>query len=54
MIRELVDRIANDCLKVSGEANASPGAGANDIGVPENEMKELEASRGCNCKNLHL
>lgn len=43
-IRQLVDRIAKDCLKVSGEANASLGAGANAIAVPESEMKELLGS----------
>lgn len=43
-IRELVDRIAKDCIEVSGEANASLGAGANAIAVPESEMKELLGS----------
>jgi hypothetical protein len=43
-IRELVDRIAKDCTKVSGEANASLGAGANAIAIPETEMKELLGS----------
>jgi hypothetical protein len=43
-IRQLVDRIAKDCLEVSGEANASLGAGANAIAVPESEMKELLGS----------
>jgi hypothetical protein len=43
-IRDLVDRIAKDCLDVSGEANASLGAGANAIAVPESEMKVLLAS----------
>lgn len=43
-IRELVDRIAKDCIKISEEANASLGAGANAIAVPESEMKELLAS----------
>jgi hypothetical protein len=40
-ITELVERIAKDCIEVSGEANASLGAGANAIAVPESEMKEL-------------
>jgi hypothetical protein len=43
-IRELVDGIAKDCIEVSGEANASLGAGANAIAVPESEMKELLGS----------
>lgn len=43
-IRELIDRIANDCIKVSGEPNASLGAGANAVAVPESEMKELLGS----------
>lgn len=43
-IRELVDRIAKDCIEVSGEPNASLGAGANAIAVPESEMKELLGS----------
>jgi hypothetical protein len=44
VIRDLVDRIAKDCIEVSGEANASLGAGANAIAVPESEMKELLGS----------
>jgi hypothetical protein len=40
-IRDLIDRIAKDCIAVSGEANASLGAGANAIAVPESEMQEL-------------
>lgn len=43
-IRDLVDRIARDCIEVSGEANASLGAGANAIAVPESEMKQLLGS----------
>lgn len=41
IIRDLVDRIAKDCIEISGEANASLGAGANAIAVPESEMKTL-------------
>lgn len=43
-IREMVDRIAQDCIQISGEPNASLGAGANAIAVPESEMKELLGS----------
>jgi len=43
-VRTLVDRIARDCSEVSEKANASLGAGANAVAVPENEMKELLAT----------
>jgi hypothetical protein len=43
-IRALIDRIAKDCIEVSSEPNASLGAGANAIAVPESEMKELLGS----------
>jgi hypothetical protein len=43
-VQDLIDRIAMDCIKVSGEANASLGAGANAIAVPESEMKDLLSS----------
>jgi hypothetical protein len=40
-MRALIDRIAKDCIAVSSEPNASLGAGANAIAVPESEMTEL-------------
>jgi hypothetical protein len=40
-VRRLVERIAQDCMEVSNEANAPLGAGANAVAVPESEMKEL-------------
>jgi hypothetical protein len=43
-VRALIEAIAEDCLKVSTEPNASLGAGANAIAIPEAEMKELLAS----------
>jgi len=40
-VRLLVDAIANECLEVSRAPNARLGAGANAIGIPEEEIQEL-------------
>jgi hypothetical protein len=45
-VRALVDAIATECLQVSLLPNARLGAGANAIGIPEDEMKELLRSEG--------
>ncbi|WP_108517019.1 hypothetical protein [Bradyrhizobium algeriense] len=42
-VRALIDRFAQDCLEVSAEPNASLGAGANAVGIPETEMQDLLA-----------
>lgn len=39
--RRLVDAIAEECLEVSLSPNARLGAGANAIGMPEQEMQEF-------------
>lgn len=43
-LRILVERIAQECNEVSQEPNASLGAGANAIALPETEMEELLAT----------
>ena len=44
-VRALVDAIAKDCLDASLAPNATLGAGANAIAVPEEEMKRLLLNR---------
>jgi hypothetical protein len=38
-VRTLVDHIAKECIEASKEANASLGAGANAVAVPDSEMQ---------------
>jgi len=40
-VRLLVDAIARECLEISRLPNARLGAGANAIGIPEDEIKDL-------------
>ncbi|MGO7182499.1 hypothetical protein ACCT14_20550 [Rhizobium brockwellii] len=40
-VRLLVDAIARECLEVSRAPNARLGAGANAIGIPEEEIQDL-------------
>ncbi|MCM0751654.1 hypothetical protein DEA98_10780 [Brucella pseudogrignonensis] len=40
-VRLFVDAIARECLEVSRSPNARLGAGANAIGIPEEEIQEL-------------